>query len=249
MKKKYKILIVLLIMIIAIAVGIYAKYTVENKKETLYIAESFYFESDILSDSNDVSTYTFQEGANSIKIDLKNNIDDLRWADVDIEYNVKIRDLDNNQVVDKNGNTILDKNGLLNKGQISQGEIEFNNLTPGTYTVTATAVRPYEKTIKANFVITGKDDNISYEVKDVTGSPVLQLTILSNDYNGNLKITWPAGVAPDNTDEKFESINSGYNQSNKIVNFPANSEYVIQFFKQDLNRQFTKSDFMVERSN
>lgn len=238
-KRKFAIIIILIFAIGIISSSIVmAKYFSDKEKETLYVAESFYFESDLLTSDATTKTYTYQKGKDNIQIVLKNNIDDFRFSDVDIDYSVKITDLNGTEVKSP-------IQGTLSKGSINEQTISFNNLATGSYTITATAIAPYEKTIKANFIIEAKNTDISYRVTDVTNSAVAQLTITTNDYNGNVKITWPQGVAPDSTNSIFSDVNTGYNSSNKTIEVSSKSETIIQFFKEDASQQYKTEDFQV----
>ncbi len=238
MTKSKIAIIISVFLLIASASAVMAKYVVSQEEETLYVANSFYFESDLLTNDSSIKTYTYQKGKNNIQIVLKNNIDDLRFSDVDIEYSVKITTLSGTEVKPS-------VSGTLSKGSISTKTIDFSNLETGTYTITATAVAPYEKTLKANFIIEEKNENISYSVTDIENSSVAQLTIKTNDYSGNVIITWPNGVAPDSTNSNFSNVNSGYNSSSKTITVSSKAETIILFFKQDSSRKYTIDDFDV----
>ncbi len=247
---KFNFRIILIFLIPVIIAGLtfsqYAKKTEDNLE---YVAGNFYFESDVLSDNVDVNTYTYQNGIDKISIMLKNNADELRYSEVKVNYIAKITDTSGNEVIDKNGNKIEQISGTLGNTSIQSNKVEFVNLPNGNYIVIAKSISPYERTLKANFIITNNNEEITYKVSDAVNSPVLQMTILTKDYNGNIKITWPEGVVPDNTNKDFEDVNANYTASSKIINYKANSEYTIQFFKNDLTRKYTDSDFSVERSN
>ncbi len=224
-----------------------AKYFIERKKETLYTAGAFYFESDLLTNTSSIKTYTYKEGTNEIELVLTNNIDDLRYSEVDIFYKVTITDLNGGAITDKDENNISEILGKLEKGKIDSQIVKFSNLKTGSYIVNAISTAPYEKSLKANFVITDRDDDIQFNVKDAINSPVAQLTISTKDYNGNIKITWPKGITPDNTNFYFFNNNSNYEGSNKTIQISSNSEIIIQFFKEDLSKQYLTDDFKVER--
>ena len=210
-KLNFNVILLILIPIFVIGMSV-ASYVQKKHTDTVYTAESFYFESDLLSDNTNPSAYTYEIGKNEISIQLTNNIDNLRYAEVDIKYIVTITDSNGNEVVDKNGNKILEKSGTLLKDSINSNIINFSNLKSGVYIVTAKAIKPYTKVLQANFVITEKNNEITYQVNDSINSPVVQLTVMNKDYNGNIKITWPEGVAPDSTNSKFYNVNAGYNR-------------------------------------
>ena len=154
-----------------------------------------------------------------------------------------------NEVKDKNGQIVSNVEGELSKNSIDSDIIEFTNLPTGNYLVTAKAISPYAKTLQATFSLTQKNEDIEYSISDSIGNPILQLTVRTFNYKGNVKITWPSNIAPDNTNMMFTDINTGYNAGNKEITFETDSEYVFQFFKLNPNAVFSKNDFSVERSN
>jgi len=223
-----------------------AKYMTTKNQNLLYEAQAFYFESDLLNDNTNQISYTYPKGSDSVSFILKNNTDELRYSEVTIDYKVSITDISGNNIKDKNGDTISEIEGSLDKGQINSTEIEFNDLNPGVYTITAEAIKPYKKQLKANFILSESIYDIDYTINDAKDSPVLNLTINTEDYQGELKISWPKGVVPDNTDPFFENINSGYQAANTTITFNSNSEYVFLFFKEDASNVYTTSDFEVK---
>ncbi len=249
MKRTNKLLplISLLIIFISLFSIVFAKYVAEKNKNLLYTAGSFYFTSDLLSDSSTIKTYEYQKGLDEISLYIRNNIDDLRYSEVDIYYNVKITNAEGNPVKDQNERIIPEiLNNKLLKNKIDENIIRFTNLKSGSYIVTATSTNPYEKEIKANFIITNKNENIVFYVNDTINSPTTQLTITTNDFSGITKITWPEGIAPDSTNPMFSDVNTGYNGGNKQITLLANSEITIQFFKENSSIKYSNSDFQVE---
>lgn len=244
-KVNIKFILAILITLFFVSFSL-AKYISTRNTNFLYEAKSFYFVSDLLSDNIDQKSYSYKRGIDTISLNLSNNIDELRYSEVTIEYEVSITDLDGNSIQDKDGNTISSIQGTLSKGEINTTKIEFANLSSGAYVVTAKAIKPYKKQIQANFILTDNDYTIDYEVSDAVDSPVLNLTINVTDYSDKIKISWPDGVAPNNTNSFFKDVNTGYSNSNIIISFGANSEYIFNFFKEDPTSVFDSSDFIVE---
>lgn len=242
---KKTILITLLIVIVLLTSVSFAKYISEKKNTTLVEAGTYYFESDILSNDATIKSYVLQEGEDTISVILKNNIDDLRYAEVDVFYNVTITDVSGNAVTDKSGNTVSAKAGKLLKDKIDTNVVTFTNLKTGIYRVVATSTAPYEKELKANFTLQEKNEEIEYSIRDSQNSPIVQMTIKTNDYAGSVDITWPEGTTPDNTNPDFVDNNSSYAGGTKTVRYLNNSEVTITFFKEDLTNQFSKNDFSV----
>ncbi len=222
-----------------------AKYIDNRRKEFLYEAKAFYFESNYLNEISSVKSYKLETGIDYVEFDIENNIDQLRYSDVTISYTVTLTDLEGNSVQDKSGVTVSPITSALTKGSIRKNTHRFSNLKDGVYVVTASSKKPYAKTIRANFIITNNNANISYSVTDAESSPILQLTVNTNDYKGNIKITWPDGVTPDNTNSLFSDVTSGYTSSNKVISVVKNGEYTFQFFKQNPTTVFAKENFKV----
>lgn len=243
--KKLPILPIIFITLLMLGVTL-AQYIGGDHNEDVFQTGSFYFESTVLKEE-DPPIYEYEKGVDSISIDLNNFVDELRNSELNIDYTVSLTDSNGNTMTDVNGNTIDDKTGVLPKDRRYTENIEFKNLKSGTYTVTANAIGPFRKTLKANFVITQRDDEIKYSVSDIIGSAILQLTISTQDYSGDVQINWPEGVSPDSSESKFQNVNSGFSQGNSVVHFEANSEYTFNFFKKSPKDVFKTENFSIEK--
>lgn len=238
-----KIITLIVLMIICSFTYVYAKYLNDYNDSSLYAAEDFYFNSDLLTKEG--TTYKYQRGVNRISIVLKNNEDDLRYSESDINYEIKIVDLSGDVVTSNTGEEIKSIIGTLNGGAITRKTVTFDNLKTGTYRVEATTKSPYVTTLKATFVITEADNDIDYEISDSAGSTVLFLTINSVDYSGKIDVTVPEGLVSDNTMEALNNID--LSKSRKIkLDFKENSSYTYKFFKENPNILYSKSDFLIE---
>lgn len=222
-------MLAVLVLAVGLTAFVWAKYTSQQEKDTVVAAKAFYFESDLLSETN--PTYTLTPGTKTISFRLKNHADDLRYSDVNISYEVT-------------ATARTTKTGSLTGGNKSSTEVKLENLTAGTYTVTARAVSPYTKTLKATFVIPAADNDISYSVSDAAGSPVLRLTVRSGDYSGKVNITWPAGISPDNTDPLLKSA---VNVSSVSIDFTNDSEYTFVFFKNTPSKVYSENDIKAQK--
>ena len=243
--KKRNIFFTFILVFFSSCLVVLAKYHLTIDKRALYDASDFYFESDLLADNNNKQSYTYKRGIDYIEILLNNNSDLLRYSEVKIHYTVTITDINGNIVKDKDGNNINEIDGVLQKNKIDSNKIVFDNLPSGIYVVTAISTKPYKKQIYANFIITDEDKDITYHVSDVKDSPILNLTVSTKEYYGNINISWPKGVAPDSTDINFANVDSGYSSGNVVVSFNSNSEYIYRFFKEDASTVYTSADFGV----
>lgn len=219
-----------------------AKYIFGHEQEAVFVAKDFYFESDLLK-STDVTIpqYILQTGVNDITFVLKNHPDELRTSEVDIAYSVTLKKDGDSNPVTKTGTLEIDEKNET---------IYFDNLAPGTYTVTAEATAPYAKTLRAEFVVTGMDNNIRWKVNDNAQSPFLQLIVQTADSDGDILISWPNGVVPDNTDALLAgAISKAGDDENYPVSMQANAEYAFVFFKEDPDRNYSTDDFATVGTN
>lgn len=213
-----------------------AKYLTESREENLYVARAFYFESDLLAAPASNGTYpshTLRSGVDSITVMLKNYPDELRVSEVDIEYTVTLTKAGRSTAVDE-------KTGTLT---ISEKEelVSFEDLEPGNYCLTAVSNMPYTTTLKADFTVVGVDESFRFTVSDAAGSPVLYLTITTEDYEGIVNVGWPAGILPDNTDAML----TGVSGNGCRVALKAHAEYTFPFFKSNPATVYSNADFTV----
>ena len=225
--------VLLLACVVTFSALVWAKYVSQEKKDTVVAAKSFYFESDLLTETG--TTYTLAPGTGSITVHLKNFADDLRFSDVEISYKVTAT-----------GQAA--QTGTLGKSKQEDHTIVFSNLSPGTYQVVAQATSPYTKTLQATFVIPAVEGDVYYSVSDAAGSPVLRLTVWTEDYSGGINIKWGNGngnnvkIVPDNTDPLMAGVTGN---SFTVSDFGNDAEYTFLFFKEDPSKQYDKSDFTV----
>ena len=234
--KRILIVTILLLLVLVIPGGgvLFAKYAAVEYSENAYVARNFYFESDMLAESSGaVPQYSLKAGVNEISFLLMNHPDNLRFSEVDIDYTVTI--------TGEGINETLPEMTLTGNRKTSE-EIRYAVSEPGTYTVTAVATAPYTKTLQAKFTVTGKDEEISINVGDAAGSPNIKVTVTTADYEGDIIITWPAGVVPDNTDPLLRDASG----NSCTVHVKKNSEYTFQYFKNNPNSDYSK-DITVEK--
>lgn len=205
-----------------------AKYFIEKDQKVPIVAKSFYFESDLLAvDTITIPQYTLQAGLDEISFSLMNYPDKLRDSEVNISYSVSLS---------KDGSEIQSTSGTIEAGRNSV-PIKFDDLSPGTYTITATATNPYTQTLRGRFTIVGTDYGLNYTVSDASGSPNLKVTVTTTDYSGDIVISWPAGVLPDNTDPLLRSAAG----QRCTIQVNAQSEYTFQFFKTNPNADYSNN--------
>ena len=138
--------------------------------------------------------------ATSISFTLGNNIDDIRFAEDDINYTVTIS---GGAMEGASEGTLT---GTLKTGAVSIDTLTLSNLERGkTYTVTAIGKAGYEKTLSATFTVSGDEENVYKHLAD-HGAYYL-LTVWTENVSGNaMNITFPDGLVPDNTDDVMKNV-------------------------------------------
>lgn len=253
-RKKGTALAFLIIGLIAVAgislIGISAKYVFQKSENKETASSQFYFTSDLLSEAG--KTYTLNANTTELTIELYNKADDLRWADNNIAYSYTVsytEDTSGNADAGQTGGTSAWSNGngtlLHNASTSTTGTIQLTGLQSGTYTVTATATSPFTKTLTGKFVIPAQDTGVEYKVDDTNPSPYAVLTVWTKDYSGEVTVSWPERVFPDQTQEAFESrtdlTSDGetYSAGYVTVKMEKNSSYTWRFFKKDISEDYS----------
>ena len=210
-----------------------AKYITSRNSKHLYVAQAFYFTSDFLEPqqaNGEYKTYTLQEGKDQIYLRLFNSDDALRTSEVDFEYQIFYQ---------KEGET--SQIAITQKQIFAVGAdavpISIQDLAPGTYLVTAEVTKPYTKKIGAKFKITDTKYKIDYTTSADASTPLMLLTVSTNDYSGNVVISWGAGIYPDRTDQMLANAPYGNNGGSATVELPSNASYTFRFLKSDLSKQ------------
>lgn len=217
----------------------YAKYIFEQKSPVEVDAKNFYFTSNLLVESSkEMKNYTLQAGVDEIEFTLMNYPDELRTSEVDIQGVA---------ILTKDSEEIAKQTFTLGKNQQSEQVIRFDNpkLSEGVYVVTATAESPYSQTLRARFTITDLYQDVDYSVIDKVGSPNLMVKVNTTDYEGNIIITWPDGVYPDNTDPYLQNANT----NSYVVRVKKHSEYTFQFFKNKPNETYINKITVNKKAN
>ncbi len=243
-KKPAPVLIVLLAMILLGSLaGILAKYIGSQTRTEDTASPNFYFTSTFLS--REGNSYTLMPSTTSLDIPVGNYADHLRVTGEDIDYTY---------TVTKGDTEVKAGSGTLTAtGTATTENISLTGMSAGTYQVTVKATRPYTATLKGTFIIPKESGDIHYSVNDQEGSPYVLLTVWTDNYDGKVQITWPAGVIPDSTDSSLESAktysDSGYIAGKTTVTSEADGSKVYRFFKENPSKTFTLSQFTATKAN
>ncbi len=199
----------------ALMVGMLAaKYLNERNSKGLIRAKNFYFTSNLL----DGKKYTLAPGSTSVTFTLGNHEDDLRFSEVDIEYEYIITADD--------GTTAKTGNGKLEKGSVKDAEVTVSDLQPGrTYDITAVGTGGYSKTLKATIVVPEKAAQLYQRQENPTGEYILLTVWNEGDKSGSVTIKYD-GI-PDNTNPDMTAWRT--NESHEVEIEPHTSK-VFRFF-------------------
>ncbi len=175
----------------ALTVGVLvAKYLNEKKSDGLIRAKNFYFTSNLLDGKN----HTLAPDSTSITFTLGNHEDDLRYSEVDIEYEYTVTADD--------GTTTATGQGTLDKDRVRDAEVTVSDLQPGrTYVVTAVGTGGYSKTLTAKIVVPEKEAQLYYHKDNSSGEYILLTVWNEGDEEGNVTIEY-TGI-PDNTNSNM----------------------------------------------
>ncbi len=175
----------------ALMVGMLAaKYLNEKSSDGLVRAKNFYFTSNLL----DGKKHILAPGSTSVTFTLGNHEDDLRYSEVDIEYEYTITADD--------GTTTKTGNGKLENGSVKDAEVTISDLQPGgTYIVNAVGTGGYSKTLTATIVVPEEAAQLYQRQDNSTGEYILLTVWNEGDKMGNVTITY-TGI-PDNTNPKM----------------------------------------------
>jgi hypothetical protein len=235
---------VLLLASLALGGYVYARYRFSQSDDLPLRAEAFYFESDLLEEPDTIGSYgtrTLASGVTTIAFELRNHADALRFTTSNISYTATIY---------KKGELtpLSTTSGTLAGNSTSAGGVTFTVSESGTYTVVATASEPYSKTLKADFVVTVPNPYISYSVVDKSGNPFVSVIVQSNDYAGQITLTWPVDVHPNNASPLLAIAVDGTPYKYTVA---PGGEYAFNFFKDDPTKDHStaenKTNFKVKQ--
>ncbi len=194
-------IVMVFVLVAILATPVFAKYiTSADYKKNEAPAKEFYFGSDYLSDAAEIPEIHIGAAVSSVTINLYNYADDLRYANLDIDYTVTVT----------NGATVENGSGRLTGNGKHSADVTISDLASGqTYTITATGSNGFVKTLRAKIVVDAVEDAV-YKHVDNTGGEYVILTVwTTGSVKGSARITYPAGLIPDNTDSAMRNWHLG----------------------------------------
>lgn len=214
--KKSRIIFIVILVVLNLAGITLAKYVSDfYSNRVMAMADKFYFTSDFLSvggmkhelkNWDTKSDYTFM-------IDAKNWEDDLRIAEMDINYEITVSNgcyyKVNAQTTQGSGTYSMPK-GTKQTDKIIVTVPAGITLANNTVNVTITAKMinniGYAKTMTGSFHLNKKADVFEYAIEKNTNYIDV---MIGSDMQNSFTITYPSCLKPDNTIEELESAVSG----------------------------------------
>ena len=222
------VLFILLVGLIGITAIVSAKYIQKTENDNTALAKNFYFESDEL-DGKSHSIAVSADGTGSVSVTLKNYADTMRCSETEIVYNVTVTEAEGETA----GIQIDSPTGTLASNTPQDSTVTVSGLKAGkTYTITAATENIYKETLSATFEIQDLNQTVQYRVDP--GTAYIKVTVWTEDYEGDVKLTYPAGLIPDNTDpmmRDWKTITSG--TKTETFSMEKNSSYVFRFFREN----------------
>ena len=213
-------------LLVGILASVGAKYVHETQKDAAASAKAFYFTSDILDGETHEIAAMEKDGTASVTFQLMNHADDLRYSEVDIDYEVTVTSEDDSE----NTVEINPSKGTIAGGSVQNALITLSHLAAGkTYTVTAETGNTYQKVLSGKIKVQEADNQLHASVQDKTN--YIELTVWSVDYSGSMTIHYADSLIPDNTDDLMtNALTKGTKLT--INNWEKNAAHVFRFFKE-----------------
>ena len=227
--------VLILILLASTVWGVSAKYVRQQEEEQLVQAKMFYFTSDLLKEGG--ASYTLNPGTTKVEFTLNNFADDLRFSEDPIQYTYTINGTESTEA-------------QLNETNKTD-TIEFNVQAGGTYEVSATGIAGYAKTLSATFKVLKAPANIyKHLAPDTSGDHFVLLTVWTEDVSGDVTVSFPDGLIPDETDPKLQGIvnysGGGYGgKTTASIEMKENNSMTFRFFKEDPTTVYSAGQFGV----
>ena len=240
----FALLLLLLFGALAVGSGVAAKYlTARKQPQNIVDTQMFYFTSNYLTDEDPMPEIPVSAGTTSLTFDLYNYADELRNAELDIEYTLTLEKPEGSSAA------LSLVSGTLTKNTHDSQTITLSGLENGKeYVVKAVGTNGYSKTIRAKFVV-APDPAKVYKSLDTSHALYVLLTVWTEgEAKGAASITYPQGLIPDNTDRAMRtwpssllSQRTGTDSSSFTTEY---SSHTYRFFTADPG-SFSVSDFQV----
>lgn len=230
----YSIFALVLLLTCAIG-GIFAKYVTGNETDAKVSAASFYFTSDLLQESG--ASYTLNPGyggSTSLSVVVRNYADELRISNRKIDLTVQVL----KGSAPAEGVTVNLSSAALAAHTQNEATIQISGLKNGeTYTISVKGDGGFITVLSATVTVK-PDEAAIYYFLDNSDPHYVLLTVWSKNIAGELNLSFPAGLIPDNTDPMMSSVDNYESGTYKAGEFAdstsfavAYSSHVYRFFK------------------
>lgn len=228
--------LVALVVFSTLVVGTYAKYTMGNRTDGYIFSPNFYFTSDLLKET--AVEYTLnpeKDGEAEISFQVRNFADDLRISDKKINFKITVSPA--KDVTVKVDGKKAD-GGSLNPKTGASANVTISGLKNGeSYQVSVTGVAGFATTLRAKVTVKPGEKQIFKHIDNNHDSYVL-LTVWTQNISGDVEISFPQGLIPDDTDSAMRDVNNfsdgkyGADTFTDEVSFgEVYSSHVYRFFK------------------
>lgn len=218
-KNLYTIVGILLVAVFLTVGGLYAKYIYQKTVLGSVNSPKFYFVSDKLTKAG--AEHTLNADTESFEFRLFNYADSLRFSDDAINYTVTVTPND--------GITVTPMSGSIVGGAVNEALIRIEGLENGkTYTVTAVGNAGFKETLTATVTVKEGDKTL-YKNLNLDEDAYILLTVWTGSIEGEVTISYPKGLIPDNTDPMMAGAEVG--PSSFILPFGKKNSHTFRFFK------------------
>lgn len=239
-KIKYFLIVLVLTINVVVLVSTLSRYIVDKTKGFFERTKAFFFYSDKLDVDNPYYQIDNWSGVDdyTITITMNSYKNNLLAVDYDINYDVAYECSDNvicqmsseTHTISSKTNTdafniIVTPNRTLKDGDTAYIEI------------TATATKPYKKTLKARFTLKVGKEQLTYSIEDIAGRPYLEVNITNtlsyytvkeafDEYTAGTQITRDVflTLAKENQDKCYSQIiNIAFDPSQILLDMTDNA--------------------------
>ena len=215
--------------------NVVSKYVYNNGGKSVALAHEFFFESNYLAE--DGKEYILSPGCTSVDVTLKNFPDELRYATTQVDYVLTVKEKESDMV-------LLEKTGFLEGIKKSEATETVPVQSGKTYEVTASGNGGFFKKLKATFVVMPENSGIYKYAEDY--DEYVLLTVWSENISGDVGITFPVTLLPDNTDDAMATALCSDGKLIDEDNFvKAFSSHNYRFFKTNGELSYTADSFIV----
>jgi len=218
-KKKIIISVIAVVLLCSLAVGMLAaKYLNERNGDGLLRAQNFYFTSNLL----DGKEHTLAPGSTSVTFTVGNHDDDLRYAEMEISYEVTVKE-DGKPDTEA---TVEQPAGKLASDKVNDAQVTVSKLEAGkTYTIEAVGTGGYTKKLTATIKVPAKAAELYYHLDNSVNDYTLLTVWNEGDAEESATITY-TGI-PDNTNPNMTKWKTGESQK---VTIGSHESKVFRFF-------------------